>query len=197
MFRELFSQFFQPVRGCSKVNVNSPLNSKLPCRINTDRVRTICADVSRPPLQVHGGRLPAQEVLPHPLPDADASDARLLQDAHLHVVRLPTHSARPGPHPVAGGGQLPHAASATDAAQLRFVSSLQPCAQSRMAKIPDRHGCMPKNETCRHSVDGGTSASRSAGTPRHGNDSSKIHPHREGQRWRWTEQQQHPHTHTQ
>lgn len=31
-------------------------------------------------------------------------------------------------------------------------------------------------------IDGGTSASRSAGTPRQGNDSSKIHPHREGQR---------------
>ncbi|XP_023286146.1 DDB1- and CUL4-associated factor 10 [Seriola lalandi dorsalis] len=30
------------------------------------------------------------------------------------------------------------------------------------------------------SSDGGTSASRSAGTPRQGNDSSKIHPHREG-----------------
>ncbi|TNN51090.1 DDB1- and CUL4-associated factor 10 [Liparis tanakae] len=30
------------------------------------------------------------------------------------------------------------------------------------------------------SVDGGTSASRSAGTPRQGNDSSKIHPPREG-----------------
>lgn len=35
---------------------------------------------------------------------------------------------------------------------------------------------------CCDSVDGGTSASRSAGTPRQGNDSSKIHPHREGQR---------------
>ncbi|XP_056152049.1 DDB1- and CUL4-associated factor 10 [Lampris incognitus] len=30
------------------------------------------------------------------------------------------------------------------------------------------------------SSDGGTSASRSTGTPRQGNDSSKIHPHREG-----------------
>lgn len=30
------------------------------------------------------------------------------------------------------------------------------------------------------SSDGGTSTSRSAGTPRQGNDSSKIHPHREG-----------------
>ncbi|XP_042244221.1 DDB1- and CUL4-associated factor 10 [Thunnus maccoyii] len=30
------------------------------------------------------------------------------------------------------------------------------------------------------SSDGGTSASRSAGTPRQGNDSSKLHPHREG-----------------
>lgn len=33
---------------------------------------------------------------------------------------------------------------------------------------------------CCDSVDGGTSASRSAGTPRQGNDSSKIHPPREG-----------------
>lgn len=39
------------------------------------------------------------------------------------------------------------------------------------------------NGTCPRSLDGGTSASRSAGTPRHGSDSSKIHPHREGQRW--------------
>lgn len=30
-------------------------------------------------------------------------------------------------------------------------------------------------------VDGGTSTSRSACTPRQGNDSSKLHPHREGQ----------------
>lgn len=38
-----------------------------------------------------------------------------------------------------------------------------------------------KENVCCDSVDGGTSASRSAGTPRQGNDSSKIHPHREGQ----------------
>lgn len=70
-------------------------------------------------LQVYRRRLPAQKVLPHPLLNEDATDARLFQDAHLHFLRVPAHPPRPGPHPVPGGGQLPYAASATDAPQLR------------------------------------------------------------------------------
>lgn len=70
-------------------------------------------------LQVYRRRLPAQEVLPHPLFNEDATDARLFQDAHLHFIRVPADPPRPGPHPVPGGGQLPYAASTTDAPQLR------------------------------------------------------------------------------
>lgn len=73
-----------------------------------------------PPLQVYRGRLPVQKVLPHPLPNEDASHPRLFQDAHLHLLRVSAHPPRPGPHPVPGGGQLPYAACPTDPPQLWY-----------------------------------------------------------------------------
>lgn len=44
-------------------------------------------------LQIYGGWLPAQKVLPHSLPDEDALDARLFQDAHFHFLRVSAHPA--------------------------------------------------------------------------------------------------------
>lgn len=75
------------------------------------------------PPQVHRGRLPAQKVLPHPLPYEDAADSWLFQDAHLHFFRLSAHPPRPGPHPVPRGGQLPHVTGTTDSPQLRWDRS--------------------------------------------------------------------------
>ena len=86
--------------------------------------------VSVSPLQIYRGRLPAQKVLPHSIPDEDAPDARLFQDAHLYFLRVPAHPPRPGPHPVPRGGQLPHAASTTDSPQLRSDHSLSSCLKT-------------------------------------------------------------------
>lgn len=102
-------------------HIMSASDQSSPAKVASDYIRSLPVEPSviDSPLQVYRGWLPAQKVLPHPLPNEDASDARLFQDAHLHFLRVPAHPPRPGPHSVPWGGQLPHAASTTDSPQFR------------------------------------------------------------------------------